>query len=147
MTQKVYPQMSQISQINDDRRDPQTYAIIGAAMAVHTALGAGFLEAVYREALTMEFEARAVPFRREASLKIAYREKILSTSYRADFVCFESVVVETKALARLAAAEEAQIINYLKASRLERGLLLNFGAASLEYRRFSFSKINLRSSA
>ena len=143
---EVYPQITQISQMKSDRGDPQTYAIIGAAMAVHATLGAGFLEAVYREALTIEFEARAVPFRREAPLKIAYREKILSASYRADFVCFESVVVETKALTRLSTPEEAQIINYLKASRLDRGLLLNFGTTSLEYRRFSISKINLRSS-
>jgi GxxExxY protein len=136
-----------MTQIDDGRRDPQTYAIIGAAMAVHRELGVGFLEAVYCEALAIEFESKAITFRREAPLKITYRGQTLSTVYRVDFICFESIVVEAKSLMRLSAQEESQIINYLKASRVERGLLLNFGALRLEYRRFLFSQINLRSSA
>jgi GxxExxY protein len=125
---KTYPQMTQIAQIKSDHRDPQTYTLIGAAMAVHRTLGAGFLEAVYREALAIELETKSVPFQREAPLKIRYRNAVLATSYRADFVCFESVIVEVKALARLSPADEAQIINYLKASKTERG-----GISSLSF--------------
>jgi GxxExxY protein len=115
-------------------------------MAVHGELGGGFLETVYCEALAIELKERAVPFRREAPLKISYRNQVLSATYRADFLCFEDVIVEVKALARLSSIEEAQIINYLKASQVERGLLLNFGASRLECRRFLFSPIHLCSS-
>ena len=135
-----------MTQMSTDRGDPQTYAIIGAAMAAHGELGGGFLEAVYCEALAIELEERAVPFRREAPLKISYRDQTLSAAYRADFLCFEDVIVEVKALSRLSSIEEAQIINYLKASRVERGLLSNFGASRLECRRFLFSPIHLCSS-
>jgi GxxExxY protein len=121
-------------------RDPRTYAIIGAAMEVHKQLGCGFLEPVYQEAFTIELTARNIPFRREVGLPVRYKEQLLETGYRADFVCFDSVVIELKALARMSGTEEAQIINYLKATAYEVGLLLNFGARSLEHRRFVFSK-------
>jgi len=119
--------------------DPRTYAIIGAAMEVHKQLGCGFLAPVYQEALTVEFSKRKIPFRREVTLPIFYQQVRLNTPYRVDFICFEEVAVELKALAQLSGTEEAQLLNYLKASGHEIGLLLNFGKRSLEYRRFILS--------
>ncbi len=118
-------------------QDPETSAIIGAAMEVHTVLGCGFLEVVYQEALQQEFENRGLPYRREVALDISYKEKKLPLSYRVDFICYDSILVELKALSHLSGTEEAQILNYIKASDFGTGLLLNFGKQSLEYRRFA----------
>ncbi|MFZ1755824.1 MAG: GxxExxY protein [Caldilineaceae bacterium] len=117
-------------------RDPQTYAIIGAAMEVHSQLGSGFLEAVYQEALLLELIARNIPANREVELPITYKGQRLATHYRADFICFQQVIVEVKALDKLTGVEIPQVLNYLKATGLKVALLLNFGAKSLEYKRF-----------
>jgi GxxExxY protein len=118
-----------------EERDPQTYAIIGAAMEIHRQMGQGFLEVVYQEAATIELQMRGIPFERGVALPINYKSTLLSTHYRADFVCYSEIIVEFKALSRLTSIEEAQLLNYLKATGLKRGLLINFGAASLEYKR------------
>lgn len=123
-----------------NQKDPHTFALIGAAMEVHRQLGCGFLEAVYQEALALELQARQIPCQREVTIPIFYKQQLLNTAYRADFICYDTVIVELKALAKLGGVEEAQIINYLKATGLPTGLLLNFGTTSLEYKRFVFSK-------
>lgn len=124
------------------QRDPRTHAIIGASMRVHSELGPGFLEAVYQEALAIELTERAVPFQREVELPVFYSGKRLDSSFRVDFICFGSVLVELKALSRLSGVEEAQVINYLKATGHQVGLLFNFGAPSLHYKRLILSQPN-----
>ncbi len=131
---------------DDIERDAQTYAIIGAAMEVHRQLGHGFLEGVYHEALASEFDARGVEYRREVELSFIYKGRALPCTFRADFVCFDDVIVELKAIAEITTREHAQVINYLKATGLTRGLLLNFGAPRLGYKRLILSS-HLRSSA
>lgn len=116
--------------------DAETYAIIGAAMEVHRTLGCGFLESVYRRALAIELALREVPFAAEVPIDVVYKGKRLPHGFRADFVCYASIVVEVKALAALGNVEHAQVINYLQAADLSRAILLNFGAASLQHRRF-----------
>jgi GxxExxY protein len=127
-----------VAQTDADARDPQTRAIIGAAMEVHRQLGPGFLEAVYQEALAIEFADRGIPFQREQELPINYKGRRLSCKYRADFVCYGDIIVELKALPLLTGFEEAQVIDYLKATKLKRGLLFNFGRPSLEFKRLVF---------
>jgi GxxExxY protein len=117
--------------------DPRTYAIIGAAMEVHRQLGRGFLEAVYQEALAVELACRDVPLAREVELPILYKGIKLHTGYRADFVCYDTIILELKALRSTGVIEDAQLINYLKATKMHIGLLLNFGASSLEFKRFA----------
>ena len=128
-----------MTQRGAEGRDPQTYAVIGAAMEVHRELGHGFLEAVYQEALALEFRRRGIPFGKEVDLEIQYKGRRLACSYKADFICYDRVLVETKALGRLTGIEEAQVINYLQATGLEIALLINFGAERLEYKRLIFT--------
>jgi GxxExxY protein len=116
-------------------KDPRTYTIIGAAMHVHRVLGHGFLENVYHEALAIEFAKRKIPHLHEVMIPIVYEGTVLDTHYRADFVCYQSIIVEIKALHTIGKFEIAQILNYLKATEYDPGLLINFGAPSLEYHR------------
>jgi len=108
-------------------------------MEVHKELGCGFLEAVYQEALGREFAIQEMPYKSQPVVEIKYKGKPLEKKYQPDFVCYDEVIVEIKAISVLSGAEEAQLINYLKATGLKIGLLLNFGAKSLEYKRFVYN--------
>ena len=106
-------------------------------MEVHRRLGAGFLEAVYQEALSIELQEGGIPFEREVDIPIIYRGVQLACTYRADFVCYGDIIVELKAIKQITEVERAQTINYLKATGKKRGMLLNFGTASLQKERFA----------
>jgi GxxExxY protein len=105
-------------------------------MEVHRQLGCGFLESVYQEALAFELKNREIPFSRELLFPVMYKGHRLASQYRPDFICYGDVIVELKALSRLTCVEDSQLINYLKVTGHHTGLLLNFGARSLEQRRF-----------
>ena len=113
-------------------------------MEVHKVLGNGFLEAVYQEALGREFGPQEIPYKSQPVVEIYYKGKSLEKKYQPDFVCFDDIIVEIKALSSLSGVEEAQLINYLKATGLKIGLLINFGTRSLEHKRFVYT---LRKSA
>jgi GxxExxY protein len=115
--------------------DPETYAIIGAALAVHAELGCGFLETVYKAALAVEFRRRAIAFDRDVPLPVVYKGEPLPLAYRVDFLCAKSVIVDVHAHEALNAGDVSQAVNYVRAARIDRGLLLNFGTRSLEHRR------------
>ncbi len=111
-----------------------TFAVIGAAMEVHTILGPGFLEAVYQTALERELTLRGIPFERKVKLPVNYKDVIVGI-YEADLVIDGKFVVEIKAVSRLNASHNAQALHYLTATGLRLALLLNFGMGSLEHRR------------
>ena len=117
-------------------KDPRTHVIIGVAMEVHNIMGPGHLEAVYHECLEIESNKRKIPYVSKPKVEIYYKDVKLKKYYVPDFIFFKDVVVEIKAEKRLTKEDEAQIINSLKTSRKQVGLLINFGEASLVFRRF-----------
>lgn len=116
----------------------EVYAIVGAAIEVHRVLGPGFLEPVYQEALQVELEDRQVPFVADKLVPVMYKMRQLEKYYRADIICYDQIIVELKALDCLSNRESAQLLNYLKATKLRVGVLINFGSLGrLEWRRFA----------
>lgn len=113
----------------------ESYLIIGACMAVHKKLGSGFLESVYSEALELEFRKADVPFEREKKLPVFYDDQPLKKYFKADFVCFNAIIIELKATKYLIDADKQQTLNNLKATKFKLGLLINFGTPSLTYKR------------
>jgi GxxExxY protein len=114
----------------------EIFKIVGAAMAVYNELGFGFLEAVYQEALEIELTARNIPFIAQQELRITYRGQPLQRYYMADIVAYDKIIVELKAISQLTTCEQAQLLNYLKATGFTVGLLVNFGNPNiLEYKR------------
>jgi len=115
----------------------EVFAIVGAAIEVHRELGPGFLEGVSQEALELELQDRGIPFESQKQLRISYKSRTLNKAYFADVVCYGQIIVELKALDRLSGNEESQILNYLKATGLRVGILINFGShGKLEWKRF-----------
>ena len=114
----------------------ETYHIVGAAMEVHRLLGKGFLESVYQEALEIELGLQQIPFKSQEKIDIYYKNRLLDKFFIADLLCFEDIIVELKAISKILPEHEAQLINYLKATRKELGILINFGNKSLEYKRY-----------
>lgn len=114
----------------------ECYLIVGCCMEVHKKLGCGFKEAVYQEALELEFIDNALDFEREKRLRIQYKGKLLKKEYSPDFVCFDKIILELKAVSELTGIHQSQLFNYLKASNLRLGILVNFGTPSIEFKRF-----------
>lgn len=114
----------------------ETYKIIGAAMAVHRYFGCGFTEKVYQDALEIELQAQGIPYQRETPIQACYRGKELQTQFIPDFICYDHIVVELKAVKELEDYQRAQAFNYAKVAGLRVALLINFGETSLYHERF-----------
>ena len=112
----------------------EIFNIIGAAMEVQNHLGRGFLELVYHEALNIELGLRGIPFETEKLITIAYKGYLLQRTYKADLVCYENILVELKSVEKLKTEHTAQVLNYLKATNLPLGILINFGETPLKYK-------------
>jgi GxxExxY protein len=118
----------------------EVFRIIGSAINVANELGCGFLEAVYQEALGIEFTVNHIPHEPQKKISINYKGKVLNKEYIADFLCFNKIIVEIKAIKKVTEIEEAQIINYLRATELPLGVIINFGSMKLEWKRYVNTK-------
>lgn len=114
----------------------ECYKIIGSCMDVHSNLGCGFLESVYQEALELEFIRNSIPYEVESQIDIHYKGVVLDKKYSSDFICYDEIILELKAVKSIEDIHVAQLMNYLKATRKKVGYLINFGSRSLEYKRF-----------
>jgi GxxExxY protein len=113
----------------------ETRKIIGACYEVHNTMGNGFLESVYQEALMIEFYKQNIPYVAEQKLEIWYKEDKLTKFYTADFVCYNKIIIELKAIDTINDDHKGQVINYLKATNFKLGLLLNFGTQKMQIKR------------
>ncbi|WP_026837162.1 GxxExxY protein [Gillisia sp. JM1] len=116
--------------------EEETFKIIGDCMRVHKNLGSGFLESVYQEVLAKEFTKEEIPFEEQKKLNLFYENEKLDKYFKADFLCYDKIIVELKSVSFLNKSLESQVINYLKATNKEVGLLVNFGEKSLKWKRF-----------
>ena len=130
--------LAELHEVADIILKEESYKIVGACMEVHRELGMGFKEAVYKDALELEFKAAEIPFTREKSYTLRYKGKILPRKYFADFVVFNSIILEVKATPVIINPFVYQTINYLKASGIKLGIIANFGNKSLGYKRVVF---------
>jgi GxxExxY protein len=113
----------------------ESFHLVGAAIEVHKHIGCGFTEPVYQEAFEEELRLRGIPFEREKVINVTYKGKVLSKSFRPDFVCYDKIIVELKAVSEFTDEHISQVYNYLKASGFKLGLLVNFGTTPLKYKR------------
>lgn len=113
----------------------ESYRIIGSCMTVHKKLGSGFLDSVYMEAMEIQFNEDSIPCIKETKLRILYDDKLMDKYFKADFLCFDKIIVELKATPFIHSNDVAQVLNYLKATGLKLGILVNFGEKSLAYKR------------
>ena len=118
----------------------KTFKIIGAAMEVHNTIGCGFTEPLYQEAFEEELRLRGIPYQREKTFNIVYKGKVLKKEFRPDFICYDEIIVELKAVQDIVDEYYSQVYNYLKATGLRLGMLINFGKKSLEYKRIPCDK-------
>lgn len=118
----------------------EAFKIIGACMEVHKELGSGFLEAIYHEALILELSRQNIPFETNVKLQVSYKNQVLKKVYFADLICYDKIIVELKAMEGFVPEHDAQVINYLKATNLQLGLLINFGNKSLQFKRLVYTK-------
>ncbi len=108
--------------------EEETYAIRGAVFEVYKEMGCGFLETVYQECLEKEFIQKGIPFIAQPELKLCYKNELLQQTYQPDLICYDQIIVELKSVREIATEHKAQVINYLKATNLKLGLLVNFGS-------------------
>ena len=118
----------------------KSFKIIGAAMEVHNTIGCGFTEPLYQEAFEEELRLRGIPYQREKTFHVVYKGKKLNKEFRPDFVCYDEIIIELKAVQDLVDEHYSQVYNYLKATGLRLGMLINFGKKSLEYKRIPCDK-------
>ncbi len=118
----------------------ECYKIIGRCFSVHSNLGFGFHESVYHEALIKEFESYQIPYKHEAKIEIEYKEEKLEKKYYADFCCYDKILLEIKACAHINEEHVKQVLNYLAATKLKLGIIINFGEKSLKFKRVIFDK-------
>lgn len=116
----------------------ESYRITGICMEVHKQLGMGFKEVVYKDALELEFKNAQIPFKREKQFRIEYKGVVLPHKYYADFIVYDSIILEVKSTTLIVNSFIAQTINYLKASGMKLGIVVNFGEKSLTYKRVVF---------
>ena len=122
--------------MNEWDNQEETFQIIGAAMTVHRALGCGFSEKIYQDALEVEFRHLGIPYQREVPLRVSYRDVELHSEFIPDFICFDTIIVELKAVKEIEDIHRAQTINYGKVAEADAALLINFGERSLKYERY-----------
>jgi GxxExxY protein len=118
----------------------ESYKITGAVYEVYNNLGQGFLESVYQEALSIEFDERGIPYQELWGIEIFYKGCKLKKKFTADFLCYDKIIIELKAVEFLAQVHEAQLLNYLKSTNKTLGILINFGGSPLEIKRLAYTQ-------
>jgi GxxExxY protein len=131
---------STLHKINDLLYKEEVYTIMGAAFEAHKELGSGFIEAVYQEAFEYELNRRQIPFISQPNLQVRYKDLVLSRTFKPDIVAYDTIIIELKAIEKFSSVDDSQILNYLKATGMQLGLLINFGSSRLEWRRRVLSR-------